>query len=201
MTNQIKAIREQRGLTQDELARRTGTTGATISRLESGRRKLSQEYMESIAKVLSVDPGDLVGKTPASIDSNRFTPIVGDAAQDSWRVAVVGEGKTSETIPVLLPPKISHLSGSAYRVTDDHAAWLVEKGGFIITVPLEGIRKTALDGDIIVVRSKEGRMERTMVAKTVVDARGVMVDLGEGLVEVAGDNWHVGIVVATYREV
>lgn len=200
MPNKIKEIREQRGLTQDELGRRTGTTGATISRLEAGRRKLSQEYMETIAKALNVAPGDLVGKAVPAVSETHLIPIVGDVAQDNWRVAAAGEGKSEGVIPVLLPPKVNHLSGSAYRVTDDHAEWLVGRGGYIIAVPVEGLRKTPLDGDILIVRSKEGRMERTMVAKATVDGRGVMVDLGDGLVEVTGDNWHVGIVVSAYHE-
>lgn len=198
--NKIRELREERGLTQDELARRIGTTAPTVSRLEMGRRRLTQDYMMSISRALGVDPADLVGSGLPPVASSLFIHVVGDVAQDLWRVPTKEDAADYTTIPVVLPQRLGKFAGSAWRVTDDHADWLVGKDGYVISVPVESLRKTPLDGDILVVRSKEGRMERTMVARAKVDSRGVMVDLGEGEVNISSDNWSVGIVVAAYRE-
>lgn len=58
--NRIREIREKRGLTQVELADLVGTTQPTIMRLETGKRKLTVDWMQKIAKALHVRPEDLV---------------------------------------------------------------------------------------------------------------------------------------------
>lgn len=58
--NRITEIREQRGLTAKQLAEKIGTTEATISRLATGQRKLTEEWMRKIAKALDVSPTDLL---------------------------------------------------------------------------------------------------------------------------------------------
>jgi transcriptional regulator with XRE-family HTH domain len=56
----IKQLRERREWTQDELARRAGTTAANISRVESGKHNPSAELLGSIAYVLDVRVYELV---------------------------------------------------------------------------------------------------------------------------------------------
>lgn len=58
--NRIRDLREAKGLTQDQLASLAETTGATISRLESGERQLTQDWMERVARALRVSPSDLL---------------------------------------------------------------------------------------------------------------------------------------------
>lgn len=50
----LKEIRKKRNLTVAELAERVGTTEASISRYETGSRKLSVEMAKKIADVLKV---------------------------------------------------------------------------------------------------------------------------------------------------
>jgi ribosome-binding protein aMBF1 (putative translation factor) len=45
-------LRQRRGLTQQELARRAGTSHSAISRIESGQHKTSVETLRRIAKAL-----------------------------------------------------------------------------------------------------------------------------------------------------
>ena len=61
MTNEIEKYRELRQLTQTQLATMCGTTASTISRLENGERKLSQEYIERLSRVLICTPCQLLG--------------------------------------------------------------------------------------------------------------------------------------------
>lgn len=57
----IKHYRESLNMSQAELARLTGYAGrSAISRIESGERDLSQDRLKLFAKVLRVDPVDLL---------------------------------------------------------------------------------------------------------------------------------------------
>lgn len=54
-------LRKTAGLTQMELARRTGIDQPTISRLEQGRRNmLSLDTIDRLCVVLGCEPGDLL---------------------------------------------------------------------------------------------------------------------------------------------
>lgn len=202
--NKIKDIRELRGLSQSELARRVGTTPSTISRLESGARKLTQEYLVAISRALDADPGDLIGKAQAAyLDVDHILPVsLAEAAVSKWSVPNLQMVSREENnkIPVMLPPEHRQLAGTAYHVTDDHAKDIVPKGGYAIAVPFDAVRKKPLSKDWLVVRSTEGRMERHAITKPIVDARGVHFDLGEGEVPMDAANWPVGLVVSTYCE-
>lgn len=46
----IKRLRESRGWSQDELAFRTGTSAANISRIENGKHGAGEELLESLAR-------------------------------------------------------------------------------------------------------------------------------------------------------
>jgi len=58
--NRIKELREAAGLSQEALGFQIGSDKATISRLENGSRKLTQERMVAIAQALGCSPGDLI---------------------------------------------------------------------------------------------------------------------------------------------
>lgn len=51
--------REHRGLTQEALANRLGTTGMTVSRWERGQVDLNTKVMSGLADALSIEPEDL----------------------------------------------------------------------------------------------------------------------------------------------
>lgn len=60
MVNRIREIREQRGLTVQQLAERLQCSYQQVIRLERGQRRLSQQWMERIATALSCRPGELI---------------------------------------------------------------------------------------------------------------------------------------------
>ena len=63
-TLRLKELRLARGWSQAELARRAGLDVATVSRLETGRRKNPRlETLGSLAKALDCDPGYLIKKS------------------------------------------------------------------------------------------------------------------------------------------
>lgn len=60
----IRAWRKFRGLTLERLADRTGSTHATISRIERGEQPYSQPILEAIADALQTDPASLLMRDP-----------------------------------------------------------------------------------------------------------------------------------------
>ena len=61
--NYLRPWREFKGLTQAKLAEAIGTTGAVISLIEAGERRLSDKWANKIAPVLGIrvdtDPNDI----------------------------------------------------------------------------------------------------------------------------------------------
>lgn len=57
----LRALRERKALTQEELAKKAGITRATLSRLESGAENPYPSTIRKLAKALGVDPEALMG--------------------------------------------------------------------------------------------------------------------------------------------
>lgn len=55
----IAEWRDNRGLTQDQLAKRLGTTDVTVSRWETGKRRADDRAQAAISEALGIDPIDL----------------------------------------------------------------------------------------------------------------------------------------------
>lgn len=67
MQNRLRFIREDRGLTQEELAEKANTTKAQISKLEKGQRRLSMEWTQRLARVLECHPFELIEEAVAVV--------------------------------------------------------------------------------------------------------------------------------------
>jgi transcriptional regulator with XRE-family HTH domain len=61
----IRAWREHRGLTQEQLADRLDTTKANISRIENLRQGYTQDFLEACADALRTDPASLIMRDPS----------------------------------------------------------------------------------------------------------------------------------------
>jgi len=67
--NRIKAMREARALSLETLAERVGTTNQQISHLETGRRRLTVEWLQRLGKAMSCHPWLLVSDgLPGSLE-------------------------------------------------------------------------------------------------------------------------------------
>lgn len=71
----IKQLREEKGLSQDELAKLTGyTSRSSIAKIEKGEVDLQQSKILAFAKALGTTPGKLMGLTEFdNINSNTST--------------------------------------------------------------------------------------------------------------------------------
>src|SRR3954462_14597715 len=56
----LEAFRVERGLSQEEVAKRAGMATSTLSRLESGARRLALDHLTPLARALGVEVGDLL---------------------------------------------------------------------------------------------------------------------------------------------
>jgi transcriptional regulator with XRE-family HTH domain len=68
--NQLRAWREFRRMTQEELAAKADTTASQISMLESGERGLTHKWALKLAPILKTQPGHLFDTDPESLDSD-----------------------------------------------------------------------------------------------------------------------------------
>lgn len=86
----IRKLRTEKGISQDELARLTGYKDrSSITKIESGKVDLAQSKIMLFAKVLGTTPADLMGLTATSNDSlppeaikleTKELPILGSVA-------------------------------------------------------------------------------------------------------------------------
>ena len=67
--NHLRAWREFRELTQEQVAEAVGTTAGVISLLESGARGLSLKWLLRLAPVLKTTPGLILDHDPNDLDS------------------------------------------------------------------------------------------------------------------------------------
>ena len=92
MINNIKLLRKQTGLSQQDLALRMGTTGQQIGHLEAGRRKLTQDWMCRLSVGLGCGLADLFDTASATLK-----PLSQIRAGDTVMRTATIERRTKET--------------------------------------------------------------------------------------------------------
>ncbi len=80
--NHLRAWREYRGLTQQELAERAETTHQVIGYLERGRTQLSAKWLRKLAPILDITPGMLLDHEPEALSADII---------DIWTAATFSE--------------------------------------------------------------------------------------------------------------
>lgn len=83
--NRIAKLRELRGWSQADLAREVRTSQPQINRLETGERKLTEEWMRRIAHALDVGPADLLDVATRAEFSDEVEPYLPEASADLAR--------------------------------------------------------------------------------------------------------------------
>lgn len=71
MANNLRALRDSRGWSQEQAAAALGTTRNQYVKLEGGSRRLSDKWIARAAEAYGLDPGDIVTDRPATV------PVVG----------------------------------------------------------------------------------------------------------------------------
>lgn len=105
--NRIKELREDRGLTLEQLAEKVGTSHTQISRLEHGKRRLDINWMQRVAKALVCQPQDLMvpGALPAELaELAAIAADLTDAQRKAW-INMAGLLKVAAQPPAPPRPK------------------------------------------------------------------------------------------------
>lgn len=61
----IKEWRKFRGLTQERLGERVGVERSYVNKIENGKRRYDQPFLEAAAKALQCEPADLIMRDPS----------------------------------------------------------------------------------------------------------------------------------------
>jgi transcriptional regulator with XRE-family HTH domain len=64
----IKEWRLHRGLTQEQMAERVGIDKSYLSKIENGKKRYDQPFLEAASEVLACTPADLIARNPADPD-------------------------------------------------------------------------------------------------------------------------------------
>jgi transcriptional regulator with XRE-family HTH domain len=72
MANQLRKIREMRGLSIDQLAQRVGASRSKLYKLENGSQRLTDVWFARLADALAVAPGDFLATGGPSIPVSHY---------------------------------------------------------------------------------------------------------------------------------
>jgi repressor LexA len=145
MPNNIRELRNKKGLTMRELADRMGIHHTTIAKLERSERRLSMDWVEKIAKALEVSINELIGTTKG-LPSIRTVPLVGKIPAGGWREAIsepMGE----------VPAPAGGPNAFALEPDGDSMNRVFAPGSYVIIDPDE---ITLYDGKVYAVSNGEG---------------------------------------------
>lgn len=96
----LRAMRQDRGWTLDDLAGLAGMSASTLSRLESGKRQASLELILPLTRQLGVRVDDLI--EPPARDPRVRRPVI---RRDGLLIAPLApEGAPIETYKITYPP-------------------------------------------------------------------------------------------------
>jgi len=62
--NFLKQWREHLGLTEDQVAERSGLSKASVSRIEAGKTPYTENTLEALSKAYGRTPAELLGRNP-----------------------------------------------------------------------------------------------------------------------------------------
>ena len=180
MTNRIAELRIKAGLSQEALGARVHTSGQQIGHLESGRRKLSEDWMRKIAAALGVLPHELLAeaeggpaggqsppeddvilaenvRVPQAHEMPRDLPVLGTAAgaksETDGAVQLIG-GVIDR---VRRPPALADVHDAyALYVINDSMEPALPAGETLIVHPHKPVRPR--DNVVIQVRGEDGEL-------------------------------------------
>jgi transcriptional regulator with XRE-family HTH domain len=159
--NRIKDLRLERGLTQTQLGEMLGTTSATIQRLETGKRQLTQKWVEKISSILGVEVSELFGNILPT--TNVGVSVIGEVQAGVWKEVDVLDEPRHPTLPIGPDPRYIDFPQYALLVQGTSMNKVFAPGSYIVCVPLADLGREPRDGDIVVVeRRRKGMVETTV---------------------------------------
>lgn len=84
----LREWRENRGLTQQQLADRLDTTAATVSRIESGKRDYTGDFLWACAYALNCHASDLLSRPPTQPSLDALTRDAPEKLREKLQLVV-----------------------------------------------------------------------------------------------------------------
>ncbi len=159
----LKALRKEKGLTQDEFSKLSGIGRSAVSMYEAGKRAPSYEVLSRLAQFFAVSTDYLLGNTdsvdPAGSQNDGMTHY-------TFKVPVVSRVAAGQ--PILAQQEIIDYEYIDERLRKGDAEY------FCLVVKGASMEPTIHDGDTIVVRVQE-QVENGQIAVVLVDGEDATV--------------------------
>ncbi len=102
MSERLRTLRTERGLTLADVAGAAGMDPSTLSRLESGARRLTLDHLPVLARALRVGVDDLLGTPPVEDPRVRSAPRTRDG-MTFWELNRHPEAGRQHAFKIRLP--------------------------------------------------------------------------------------------------
>lgn len=143
--NRIRAVRERRSMTQQDVAKAAATTHGTVGKLERGELQLKVHQLLAFARALKCDPARLLPD-----GGDNAVPVDGFIGQNAT-VQPYGQNHAPEaTVTVECPLGLDPETTRALEVREG-ALFPIEDGWLLFYAELDGIAPDAI-GHLCVVR-------------------------------------------------
>jgi SOS-response transcriptional repressor LexA len=151
MDNKVAFFRTKAGLSQEELAQRIGTTNQQIGRLESGKRKLSPDWMERLAPALGIRPHELIYHAEGDDIQPSGLPIMGEVRAGAW-LEIDSDVEPVGNIPASTDQRYRSQRQYALRVVGNSMNLVARAGIYVVIADWTDNGADLKDGDLVVVR-------------------------------------------------
>ena len=135
----LKQLRNERGISQRQLAEFLKVAPSTISIYENGQREPNFEILESLADFFNVDLNYLLGKT------NKTTKIILDSKSQGIQIPVLG------TVPAGIP--ISAIE-DIINYEETPKSWENQGEFFGLKIEGDSMYPTLENGDVVIVKKQ-----------------------------------------------
>lgn len=158
----IKELREDRGVTQDQLAERIGVDAGYLSKMENGKRQINSKWLQKIAYELRCEPADLLRYTKKRSPREVRSVMVRGRVQ----AGVFGESyelPEDEQYEIEVPKITDDKRAFALEVVGPSMNEVLDDGSFAVCVPI--LDRTDLeDGDFVICERvrHDGQVEATV---------------------------------------
>ncbi|NVP54485.1 XRE family transcriptional regulator [Mycoplana rhizolycopersici] len=151
MGNNLKKLRTQASMTQEDAADQLGVSKSQYVKLERGERRMTADYIGRLAKVFGVRPADILeGAMPDTVPLMGYIGAGAEIMPDFEQVPP--EGIEQIHVPFALPDDMV-----AFRVRGDSMLPVYKSGATVIVYREQKRPLEAFYGEDAAVRTSDGR--------------------------------------------
>lgn len=179
MKLRIRALREERNMTQNDLAKRLGTTGVSVGRYEKEPSRVTVPLLEQIAKALNCHVADLIDVGQVSERSVIVLPVRGQdksMALDYEVAESLGDTATLQAVEIEDDAMLPTMGRRDMCVIDQTVNSVTRDGIYVIDV----------DGMTLIQRIAYNPIKRTMFISSDSPLHAPLGEAQPGDVKIAG---------------